>query len=164
MGHFFNLLHTHESRYGYELVNGSNCENAGDLCCDTPADPGLSSTNMDYNCHYIGWATDANGDSYEPDPRNIMSYAVKDCRDSFTPDQYMRIREAAFLSNRQTLCNHCTILQNGSITSNTSISNDVVIVNNSYINDNHILISACHMVRFNNSVTLEKGVIIQPQN
>ena len=45
MGHFFGLLHTH----GYsntvktdEFVDGSNCNEAGDYFCDTPADPRLS--------------------------------------------------------------------------------------------------------------------------
>ncbi len=38
MGHYFGLLHTHETANGTELVNGTNCGTAGDLLCDTPAD------------------------------------------------------------------------------------------------------------------------------
>jgi len=90
MGHFFNLLHTHETALGSELVNGSNCNSTGDLLCDTPADPGLSYTNV-LNCAYTGTTTDANGQSYHPDPTNIMSYAPQNCWTRFTSQQYNRM-------------------------------------------------------------------------
>lgn len=38
---------------------GSNCASAGDLLCDTPADPGLSETTVDTSCQYTGTAVDA---------------------------------------------------------------------------------------------------------
>ena len=59
VGHYFDLLHTHETVYGAECVDGSNCGNAGDLLCDTPADPVLDvTTNMDAACLYTGTETD----------------------------------------------------------------------------------------------------------
>jgi hypothetical protein len=41
MGHFLGLLHTHEDSFGKENVDGTNCRTAGDLLCDTKADPGF---------------------------------------------------------------------------------------------------------------------------
>ena len=93
LGHYFNLLHTHDSRQGKEMVNGSNCSTTGDLICDTPADPILSS-KVDNDCRYFGIDRDANGDIYNPDTENLMSYSLKSCRNYFTPDQYTRMRKA----------------------------------------------------------------------
>jgi len=86
MGHFFGLPHTHAG--GNELVDGSNCATAGDEFCDTPADPQLGSSTVNSSCVYTGTATDANGDAYDPDPTNIMSYSRKACRDFFSNEQY----------------------------------------------------------------------------
>ncbi|MBI4719772.1 MAG: HYR domain-containing protein [Chitinivibrionia bacterium] len=87
IGHFFNLLHTHETAICAELVDGSNCAVCGDLLCDTPADPGLGDGNVSAwpACAYTGSATDANGDTYAPDPHQMMSYSRKQCRDDITP-------------------------------------------------------------------------------
>jgi PKD repeat protein len=89
MGHFFSLRHTHNG--GTELVDGSNCSTDGDYLCDTPADPTLSYSNVTTSCVYIGSDTDANGDSYVPDPNNVMSYSRKPCRTLFSPQQYARL-------------------------------------------------------------------------
>ena len=86
IGHFFGLLHTHETFRGVELVDGSNCADAGDLICDTPADPNLSFTGVS-GCSYQENFTDPSGNFYSPDPSNIMSYAPSNCRRSFTPGQ-----------------------------------------------------------------------------
>ncbi len=93
MGHFFGLFHTFETENGVELVNASNCETAGDLVCDTPANPTDSELDFEENnigCNYIGQpATDANGEFYLPPADNIMSYSPCGCR--FTPGQYNRM-------------------------------------------------------------------------
>lgn len=91
LGHYFSLLHTHTTSNGAELVDGSNCSFAGDLFCDTPADPTLSSTVVDDSCMYIGTDTDSNGDLYTPNTQNIMSYSRKSCRNHFTPEQHQAI-------------------------------------------------------------------------
>ena len=83
IGHYFGLYHTHQG--GNELVDGSNCTTAGDLLCDTPADPNLSG-QVNTSCQYTGTAVDANGDPYVPDPLNLMSYSRKTCRDDFSVD------------------------------------------------------------------------------
>ncbi|WP_109830529.1 T9SS type A sorting domain-containing protein [Reichenbachiella versicolor] len=86
VGHYFSLLHTHTTVDGKELVDGSNCSTAGDLICDTPADPGLSN-NVNEACEYIGTAKDTNNQPYSPSISNLMSYAPNSCRNSFSSQQ-----------------------------------------------------------------------------
>lgn len=94
VGHFLNLYHIHDTRFGRECPNGSNCDQAGDLLCDTPADPNLY-TRV-HNCEWVGNTTppvECSGE-YDPQIENIMSYAPKDCTDYFTPLQIERMRVA----------------------------------------------------------------------
>jgi hypothetical protein len=94
MGHFFGLLHTFESDTGQELVDGSNCATAGDLVCDTEANPTDDGEDfeLDSDCNYIGQpAIDANGDFYVPPSKNFMSYSP--CKCEFTTQQYNRMVE-----------------------------------------------------------------------
>ncbi len=78
--------------------------NAGDLVCDTPADPyrGDASTSClvdNTSCIYVGTIpgpnntmipmTDLNGQEYTPDVSNFMSYY--NCRSSFTQGQFDRM-------------------------------------------------------------------------
>lgn len=94
IGHELSLAHTHHTAHGVELVDGSNCETAGDLICDTPADPnradlitsdceweGTYEDDLGYDIHLV----DANGDRYDPDVSNLMSYyGIYGCRTDFT--------------------------------------------------------------------------------
>lgn len=101
VGHYFGLFHTHgkyANEPNEELVDGSNCMTAGDDVCDTPADPNVLNLS-DSDCNYSGNLKDANGDSYQPEPRNIMSYGNNSCRDFLTDGQYQRI--AYFAEQRQ---------------------------------------------------------------
>ena len=86
IGHMFGLPHTHETGNGKELVNGSNCTVAGDLICDTPADPRLSGY-VNENCEYTGQHVDPNGDLYSPMVNNYMAYSPGKCRNAFTSGQ-----------------------------------------------------------------------------
>ncbi len=98
IGHYFGLYHTHGKvncgGLTDELVDGSNCTTAGDDVCDTPADPGLlgvgCSGYLVSNCVYTGSFTDNNGQPYDPDVSNIMSYAPHSCRNTFSAGQYAR--------------------------------------------------------------------------
>ncbi|CAN5531552.1 hypothetical protein BH23BAC1_BH23BAC1_33330 [soil metagenome] len=92
MGHFFGLYHTHEDKFGIELVNGSNCISAGDLICDTPADPGLQFSSVNEDCEYIGLVLDPTKLRYDPPVNNLMSYSRKRCRRSFTFEQSEKMR------------------------------------------------------------------------
>jgi len=92
MGHYWNLYHTHETAVGTELVTrsaGANCGTAGDLVCDTPADPCCYFYNP-FNCTYNGTVVDVSGATYTPLVTNLMSY-YGDCRTQFTTGQQNRI-------------------------------------------------------------------------
>lgn len=85
MGHCLGLYHTHEASFCSEAINGSNCSTCGDLVCDTPADPGLGSSNVNTSCIYNG------SGGYNPHTRNIMSYSRVACLTDFTDGQKNRI-------------------------------------------------------------------------
>lgn len=102
IGHYFDLFHTHETAFGLEYVDGSNCDIAGDLLCDTPADPRLGSSNVNTACQYIGSTLDPQGDPYDPDPTLLMSYSLKHCRDLFTPQSLDQV-VATLVSQRPNL-------------------------------------------------------------
>ncbi|MEP1035150.1 T9SS type A sorting domain-containing protein [Ekhidna sp.] len=92
IGHYLTLYHTHgKTNNGTtdELVDGSNCTTAGDEICDTPADPNLSG-KVNSSCQYTGTLRDANGDLYQPNAENIMSYSTQSCRRLFTTGQFDR--------------------------------------------------------------------------
>jgi hypothetical protein len=91
-------LYTTDDSQCAELVNGGNSATCGDYISDTPADP-----NKWSNCTYNGSIQDANGDSYKPDPRNIMSYSGNSCRNLFTAIQSERMRN--FILNTPALQN-----------------------------------------------------------
>ncbi|MFW6222048.1 MAG: hypothetical protein ACOC3T_00400 [Bacteroidota bacterium] len=93
LGHFFNLYHTHETVFGDELVDGSNCDAAGDQCCDTEAMPDLS-TMVGLDCEYTGTTKDSNGDFYYPGTHNYMSSAPAACKCYFSDQQYIRMSNA----------------------------------------------------------------------
>ncbi len=105
IGHYFDLFHTHETFQGPECVNGSNCAIAGDLVCDTPADPILGTNNVSTLCTYTGTSRDGCSNAlYAPNVRNLMSYSRKECRDHFSPGQHAR-GLATFLNLRPELQN-----------------------------------------------------------
>lgn len=111
VGHYFSLYHTHgTSNCGTtdELVNGSNCSTSGDRVCDTPADPNLyyncSTSLVDGNCMYTGNYTDANGQQYNPQTNNIMSYSLGTCRSMFTPQQFNRAVYSAMNDRSYLFC------------------------------------------------------------
>lgn len=93
LGHSFSLLHTHSTSHGEELVNGSNCSTAGDLLCDTPADPELSNDLVNSVCEYVGTELDNQQNPYMPDVANIMSYSRKACRIHFSTEQLLQMED-----------------------------------------------------------------------
>jgi hypothetical protein len=99
LGHYFGLYHTHETYFCVEAINGSNCSNCGDQICDTPADPNLSG-KVNSSCAYTG------DSRYSPMVNNLMSYAPKVCRTTFTTQQQERIT-FTFLNERNYLRNAC---------------------------------------------------------
>ena len=107
LGHCLGLYHKHKGlAYGEsgcaEAVNGSNCNNCGDLVCDTPADNGEVNTN-----------------GFTPDLTNIMSYfhLYGYNRNHFTNGQGYRMRYA--IQNESILQN----ITSNSCTSITEVNN-----------------------------------------
>lgn len=95
MGKLLGLLPTN---YGaeLELVDGSNCTEAGDRICDTPADPyndELLEKDEYFNvgCEFVWEKKDANGDYYLPSMTNIMS--PYNCKCNFSFEQYQLMAE-----------------------------------------------------------------------
>ncbi len=95
IGHYFSLLHTHEGHENLntqELVDGSNCDLAGDWICSTPAEPNLLDDAVDSDCKYIGTELDQNSQPYTDVPTsNFMSYSTDICKKVFTLEQRVRI-------------------------------------------------------------------------
>ena len=106
LGHYFNLLHTHSTFYGSELVDGSNCSAAGDLLCDTPADPTLSGNINSSGCIYTGVQVDPNSQAYSPDVTNVMSYSAKGCRTYLSPEQLSRMAFSLTNDRAYLVCNN----------------------------------------------------------
>lgn len=108
IGHYFSLLHTHETAAGADCPGGTQCASRGDFCCDTPPDPGLhlcSSPSspgscVNSSCAYTGTFT-CNGLSYNPSTTNTMSYTDYDnCMNGFTANQNTRIISSLSYSDR----------------------------------------------------------------
>lgn len=118
LGHFFSLPHpfhgwegnawdpnVHGNPVGLyapdgetlnEYADGSNCQNAGDGICDTPADYLHPSSN----CTYSGNAKDPSGQPISPDPSLHMNYHFG-CDDYyFSDEQKMHIQNSLFSSAR----------------------------------------------------------------
>lgn len=93
IGHYLDLFHTHESTMGIECVDGTNCGVAGDMICDTPADPNVLG-EVNAACLWTSSEMDVcgSGQVYTPSTRNLMSYSTKACRDEFTAGQLARAR------------------------------------------------------------------------
>lgn len=96
LGYFFGVPYTFgdgEERTE-ELVRGENCTEAGDLICDTPADPYILgrdvTTYVDEgnNCRFINQERDGANDWYTPHVANIMSYYPDACKCDFSDEQY----------------------------------------------------------------------------
>ncbi len=96
IGHYFYLFHTHETMFGIECPNGGNCTLSGDLLCDTPADPNLSThVGAAPACAYDDFAPPPGGcdaTPYSPPVHNIMSYSRQACMIEFTQQQVDRSR------------------------------------------------------------------------
>ena len=100
MGHLFKLYHTHETAFGNEYVKGTNCGTAGDRCCDTPADPGLTGM-VSADCQYTGTGRGPEGIHYAVTAYNFMSFSPLNCRCNFSEDQYIRIVNCMLKAKRQ---------------------------------------------------------------
>jgi len=96
LGHCLGLLHTFESFYGSEnrARSGSckDCEDDGDLLCDTQADRNVDDDFINSSCNYTGSLTDACGEALLMEETNIMTYGRRSCREFFTAGQADRMQ------------------------------------------------------------------------
>lgn len=100
MGHCFGLYHTFETSNGRENVRRSggvcvNCNTAGDLLCDTPADLEHTENEVNNACVVtVGNVTDDCDESiYNFPTENIMTYGGRECRNILTNGQGNRARQ-----------------------------------------------------------------------
>lgn len=118
IGHYFGLYHTHHSSALIEAEHVTrissdtcyNCATAGDLLCDTEADPGLSLLNVDAMCNYLALAKDscllatpAQILDFIPDVSNVMSLAPANCRKNLSAGQLDRMVDFYFDSRMMEL-------------------------------------------------------------
>jgi len=117
VGHVLFLWHTHHGTGENtndpsecpELVNGSNSNTCGDYISDTPADPNMSYDVDLGTCNWLGSGVDANGDLYDPEEHNIMSYTQPKCMEYFSPKQSVRMKNAmANIPRLQLISNYTT--------------------------------------------------------
>ena len=140
MGHVLYLWHTHHGTYNEggndnpcpELVNGSNSATCGDYVTDTPADPHLQFNVNQLTCEWNSSATDANGDSYNPDEKNVMSYTDINCMEYFTPKQGERMRNAinTLPYLQQTVTDNCLVQKLSSIEQLCYDNNQTLTISN----------------------------------
>ena len=101
-----------------------DCHETGDGICDTPAEPvrlGGQDHHNPITCEYFGTLTDFYGDSYQPNPGNIMSYGFCfDFDEYFTGDQYARIRFNLDRDRVSELCGFCGSESEDRIVTNTN--------------------------------------------
>lgn len=117
IGHFYGLFHTHETAFGQEYVDGSNCDTAGDLLCDTAADPNLSRPGLLNNCTYVGQIRDSQGAPYAPPVANFMSYAPPFCQREFSLEQ-RAIMRAVHENENSYLTGRCDFYPDFAVSSN----------------------------------------------
>ena len=175
MGHCFGLLHTFETNYGVENIRRTapcmNCFTAGDLVCDTEADP--HSDEYDTGGHITdcefsdpGKTQNCNGTQiqYRMNPRNIMAYGVRSCRERFTDGQGSRAR--SFINNTLVL-QLCIAPDTDNVTVSQTISsgrkfiiarNDITINATAFTASN----SARVNISSNNAVVIKSGATFSP--
>lgn len=169
------MYHTFETAYGVEhiLRSGSclNCITAGDLLCDTEADPHSDSYDtgnfIDANCIYSGsiqQTCSGNTSSYNMDPHNIMAYGRRACRDIFTNGQGNR---AASIITSNLILQTCIAPDSDNITSSQTISSGrrLFIARNSLtVNATSFIVqnSANVNISSSNSVIIKAGTEFKP--
>ncbi len=95
IGHWLGLPHPFDEYFSgcRECVDRSNCDQCGDMFCDTEAD------YLDYRwgCPYTGNLTEPStcplpNEQINPDPTLIMSYANDNCVSRFSGEQLLHMR------------------------------------------------------------------------
>lgn len=186
LGHTFGLYHTFNfGTTGSENVtrdpNNScyDCEDDGDLICDTPAALSLGFGNgstatmeggedddecgSDFSMSYVGNPTDACGDSYIMNAlvyENIMNYGSRWCSQDFTDGQVARMWEHMATKVSQlnmSLVDHCDFV-------NINLGSEDVL-NGQYIETPKAITSRQNVASYDNQLNLygaDEGVTLLP--
>lgn len=112
-GHYFSLYHTHQdTENGPDAPDAenvarsganANCSIAGDLLCDTNADPRYDNANFNSGtCTVPNPGMDENGETYDPPVENIMSYYPDGCGEPYTAEQNTRMAQALIVRQGHT--------------------------------------------------------------
>ncbi|MCK9448033.1 MAG: hypothetical protein M0Q41_03545 [Bacteroidales bacterium] len=136
MGHCINLWHPwHGPNSCLEFVNGSNCNDCGDLVCDTPAEPlgGLNFNVDPQSCTWTYSGNDPNGDAYNPDESLIMGYTLPDYMKYFSDGQGQRMRNS--IAKLQILQNCLVQDANHIITGTVNWNSSVEVFGNIEVED-----------------------------
>ena len=166
VGHCLGLFHTFRTDNGAELVNGVNCQSAGDFVCDTPADVDDGFTVGYPSCEWNGNDVDDEGDLYDPDETNIMSYSHPLCYKGFSDGQAERMR---FLIATEPTLQDCIVEPDASlytITSNTTWSTTNTPNNGDFFVGGNVTITDGATLTIESDVTVRFGeesrVVIEP--
>jgi hypothetical protein len=170
MGHDLGLYHTFERAYNTrETVPRtgiqSNCTVAGDLLCDTHADPNPPASDISTNCVYTGTATDSLGYKYTPPVTNLMAYGRYECRDIFTTGQHSRMH--GFITTYSPLVNaiasdNVSVISGGTLSSGIHAYGARNTLN--VVPSSTFLMTGSAKAYFvaGNYIDLKPGVILQP--
>ena len=104
-----------------EFADSSNCENAGDMICDTPADYRFDFPGSD-GCTYTPIVKDPKGELIHPDLTNFMNYAS--CNDNlyhFTDDQKAEVQNSLNSASRNYIPKNYTPTNLNAISSSPTI-------------------------------------------
>ncbi|MBL7742589.1 MAG: hypothetical protein JNN00_03855 [Chitinophagaceae bacterium] len=162
MGHCLGLLHTFEDAYGEEAVTRSgscrDCEDDGDLLCDTQAD--LDTDLVNASCVYTGSSLDECGVLYLCEETNIMTYGRRSCRDHFTNGQGARARTYVLDDHENRIAENALAIGNANLTVGTSIyaaRNSIIFIASSFT------VSLTATANFSSrSITFSPGVELKP--
>jgi hypothetical protein len=175
MGHCFGLYHTFERHFGTENIPRSgdcrNCTVAGDLLCDTRADPHSDTydtgTRIDANCNFTGTLTqacDGTNITFNMDPHNVMAYGRRACRDVFTSGQGARARSVI---ETEAMLQSCISPENANVSTNQNITsgrrfyvarNSITIDPASFVVSNTARVN----ISSNIEIVLKPGVTLSP--
>ena len=182
MGHCLGLYHTFQARRNSsgqtirENVTRTasnscyNCDDEGDLCCDTPADhPDADDNVSSTTCVYNDNLRDACNISLAPSTRNIMSYMPWECISvtgtAVTSNQATRMH--ATINDAGGPINNRVAVDNLTISSNETRSSGWILrgVRNDLVYNATSIVHQSSVQSYNaagNSITISPGVTFAP--
>lgn len=179
IGHCLGLYHTFRgSPYNgggeggtTEQVDGGNCCTAGDLVCDTPADPNITPSLPQYggtgaqpDCTWLTPPVlDPEQNAYtNVDIHNIMSYYYNECTDRFTPGQGARMRHVLATSGLlQSVRRDGALISSNTVwNTNKELDSDVWVLSGSQLKIENAVVKMAP----GRKIIVEKGASLDVRN